>query len=313
LIEVTRYAMILTSSDGESEIKVARRPIDTKPTKTSPFLALMYRQRPAFMDVIAAGAGAGLPACCARIWQRTERLSWLQRTMKHRLIRAWFDFRSRRGVEGAGCGADGSASSKGPTSAFLLQRATKRAFDIVVAAAGLVFFSPIWLLASLAIKIDSRGPILCRQARHGYGNEEFQMFAFRCTRIENIDEVLHAARKGAGVTRIGRALRSSGIAGLPQLINVLRGEMSIVGPRPYTNHPGGISEDLVLRISRQHKIKPGLVGWTQVGYGDGSNSFAVMRRRIEHDLHYIENWSLLLDMKIILMALSPSRTHLPAE
>jgi lipopolysaccharide/colanic/teichoic acid biosynthesis glycosyltransferase len=90
--------------------------------------------------------------------------------------------------------------------------------------------------------------------------------------------------------------------------------MSIVGPRPYTSHPVGISEDLVLRISRQHTIKPGLVGWTQVNdCRDGSNSFTVMRRRIEQDLHYIESWSLLLDMKIILMALSPSRTHLPAE
>jgi lipopolysaccharide/colanic/teichoic acid biosynthesis glycosyltransferase len=206
-------------------------------------------------------------------------------------------------------------SSSGPRAReLLLQRAAKRTFDITLSTIGILLFSPLFLLSSLAVALDSRGPIVCRQVRHGYGNETFRIFQFRCTTSENSNRVVHAARKGVGVTRVGCILRSFGIDGLPQLFNVLHGEMSIVGPRPYTTLPGAIFEDRTLRLLRQHKMKPGLTGWAQVnGYGDVSNSFRALLRQMECDCYYLENWSFLLDMKIILMTLCSRKTYAITE
>jgi len=194
--------------------------------------------------------------------------------------------------------------------ALLFQRAAKRAFDIVVAIIGLIFFSPIFLLSSVAIKLDSRGPILCTQRRHSYGNKVFRIFTFRCTSIESIEVASPTARRGACVTRIGRILRSSGLDEFPQLINVLRGEMSIVGPRPYTTPPDPIFfQEQISLIARRPNITPGLTGWAQVnGYGDVSDPLRVMRR-IEYDLYYAESWSFRLDLKIILMTLCSKKTY----
>jgi lipopolysaccharide/colanic/teichoic acid biosynthesis glycosyltransferase len=188
-----------------------------------------------------------------------------------------------------------------------LHRVGKRALDIIVATIGLILFSPILLLSSLAIVFDSRGPIVRTHIRHSYGNETFRVFKFRDTVI---DGDLRASSKGSGLTRVGRILRLSGIDGLPQLINVLRGEMSIVGPCPYIKLPGANFEEQIPRISQQRRIKPGLTGWAQVhGYWNDSNSFGVMQRRIEYDLYYFENCSFLLDMKIILMTLYSRKTY----
>jgi lipopolysaccharide/colanic/teichoic acid biosynthesis glycosyltransferase len=182
-------------------------------------------------------------------------------------------------------------------AARLLGRAAKRAFDIVVAITGLILFSPIYLLSSLAIKLDSRGPIVSCQVRHGYGNETFRVFKFRSTTTENIEGAVHAARKGACVTGVSRIVRSSGIDGLPQLMNVLRAEVSIVGPEPFLTAPESILEDQISSHLQQNKVKAGITGWAQVnGYWEGSNSFEVARRRIEHDLYYIKHQSFLLDM-----------------
>jgi lipopolysaccharide/colanic/teichoic acid biosynthesis glycosyltransferase len=192
----------------------------------------------------------------------------------------------------------------------LFERGMKRAFDVILATFGLILFSPIVLLFSLAIKIESRGPVFDRQRRHSYNNESIGVFRFRCTKTQNIDGVVRATRKRVCVTCIGRILHSSGVDGLPQLINVLRGEMSIVGPRAYETPPDAIFEKEIMRILQRRDIKPGLTGWAQVnGYWDKSNSFSAMRRRIECDLYYVENWSFILDMKILLMTLCSKKTY----
>jgi lipopolysaccharide/colanic/teichoic acid biosynthesis glycosyltransferase len=190
----------------------------------------------------------------------------------------------------------------------------KRALDVVIAAAGFILFSPILALTALAIILDSKGPTVCRCVRYGYCNQTFRNFRFRCTTQESIDGAGCPRGKGACVTRIGGILRSSGIDGLPQLVNVLRGEMSIVGPRPYEAPPGMIFDAQISRFSGRSKVKPGLTGWAQVnGCGDVSNSPEVTRRRIGYDLYYVENWSFLFDLKIILITLCSKKTYASAD
>jgi len=214
-----------------------------------------------------------------------------------------------------------AAFTEGMVHSTIFARAVKRAFDIIVASIGLILFSPVLLLSSLAIVLDCRGPIIIRSVRHGYGNETFRIFTFRCSVHKKIASDIQPARRGAHVTGVGRILQSSGLDGFPQLINVLRGDMSIVGPRPYITLPGAPFEDQIARIedqiariSQRRGIKPGLTGWAQVhGNRDDSNSFRVIRRRIEYDLYYVENWSLLLDMKIVLMTLCSRKAYLLRE
>ena len=178
---------------------------------------------------------------------------------------------------------------------FLFSRATKRVFDIVAAVVGLILLSPMFLLASIAIKLDSNGPLFRSEALHGYNNENsIQVLKFRTTIVCGRGKVLQY------VTRVGVVLRRTGIDGLPLLINVLRGEMSIVGPAPYGAAP--FFAEQISVIQQQHQVKPGLTGWAQVHgcYGGSDN---VVRQRIEFDQYYIENWSFLFDIKIILMTL----------
>jgi len=297
-----------------------------KTANASPFLPLRYpvnsghgrrRLRPA--------RDANYPARRPNVWQRTEWPTWVQCTMKYLSIRAWLGFGNRHrdvrlvpeyGKVEIGSGPDDQGPEGGLGASpdrlappHLFQRAAKRAFDIAVSIVGLMMFSPMLLLASLAVRLDSRGSIISHQICHRRENETFRIFKFRCTTIENIDLAGHAA--GNRATRIGRILRLAGIDGLPQLINVLRGEMSIVGPGPCPIGSGANFGERT-RIAWRHDLKPGLTGWAQVnGYKDVGNSFKVMRRRTEYDLYYAENWSFLLDVKIILMTLRSSNSYLP--
>jgi lipopolysaccharide/colanic/teichoic acid biosynthesis glycosyltransferase len=252
----------------------------------------------------------------------------VQTSMKYFSIRALFDYWSRlRGDPLVPeCGEVDSilevksrnhAASGGPYASpnqlapvLMFQRAAKRSFDIIVAILGLILLSPIVFVSSLAIMLDSRGPII---RRHGYGNEAFRVLKFRSARGENIDRNIQVSGTPLSLTRVGHILRSSGIDGVPQLINVLRGQMSIVGPRPYTTFPGSMFPEQTSRISRG-SIKPGLTGWAQVnGYLDESSSLKVMRQRIECDAYYVENWSFLLDMKIILMTFFSKKAYVISE
>jgi Undecaprenyl-phosphate glucose phosphotransferase len=196
-----------------------------------------------------------------------------------------------------------------PLSAFDL--VAKRAFDICIASLTLLVCSPFLLVVSLAIKLDSRGPVFFRQIRHGYNNEVIRVLKFRSmTTIEDGRHFKQAVKNDPRVTRVGRILRRTNIDEIPQLVNVLLGEMSSVGPRP---HPIALNEAFAERISpfsRRHKVKPGITGWAQVnGHRGETDTIEKMRRRVECDLFYIDNWSFLLDIKIILMTLFSKRAY----
>jgi lipopolysaccharide/colanic/teichoic acid biosynthesis glycosyltransferase len=178
--------------------------------------------------------------------------------------------------------------SSAPTRPF--QLAAKRVFDIVSAATMLVVLSPLFLLISLAIKLDSRGPILSHRIKHGYNNQTIQIFKFRCSNFIYPQ------------TRIGRILARNGLDQLPMLINVLRGDMSIVGLRSYVAPPAPYLDERLIRV-RHSALRSGLLGWAQIRKSRSQHEGLEMTRQIEDDLFYITNWSLLLDAKIILMTL----------
>ncbi len=183
------------------------------------------------------------------------------------------------------------------------ERALKRALDIVIAATALVALAPLLLLTSLVIRLDSPGPVIFRQRRCGFDNREFVMFKFRTmTVLEDDGPIVQATRADARVTRIGRMLRRTSIDELPQLLNVIRGDMSLVGPRP---HALAHDDEYKARISNyalRHHVKPGLTGAAQVeGLRGETRRLSQMEQRVERDLWYINNWSLTLDFKIMAM------------
>jgi Undecaprenyl-phosphate glucose phosphotransferase len=190
-----------------------------------------------------------------------------------------------------------------PLSAF--DRRMKRAFDTVVAAVGLILLAPVFAVVSIAIKLDSRGPVFFLQTRHGYNNELIRVFKFRSMTTTEDGEAFRQAKKNdPRVTRVGRILRRSNIDELPQLLNVLIGEMSLVGPRPHPVALNTTFERQISPFSRRHNVKPGITGWAQVnGYRGATDTLEKMQRRFEHDVYYIDNWSFVLDVKIILMTL----------
>jgi Undecaprenyl-phosphate glucose phosphotransferase len=184
----------------------------------------------------------------------------------------------------------------------------KRLFDIATSALGLLMLSPLLFTVSLAIKFDSRGPVFFRQNRHGYNNKPIPVLKFRTMNViedgETISTFTQARTDDHRLTRIGRILRRTNIDELPQLFNVLRGEMSIVGPRPHPLALNSMFRDRIVPFSRRHNVKPGLTGWAQVhGLRGETDTIEKMRQRVEYDLHYIDNWSFLLDLKIVLMTL----------
>lgn len=198
---------------------------------------------------------------------------------------------------------------RAPLSAF--DGLIKRGFDIVAAVTGLVLLSPLLLMVSVAIKLDSRGPVLFRQTRHGYNNHPIRVFKFRSmTTMEDGHAFRQATKNDPRMTRIGRIIRRTNIDELPQLINVLFGEMSIVGPRPHPVAMNEMFQKQISPLSRRHNVKPGITGWAQVnGYRGETDTLEKMQRRFECDLYYIDNWSLLLDVKIILMTLFSKRAY----
>jgi Undecaprenyl-phosphate glucose phosphotransferase len=193
-------------------------------------------------------------------------------------------------------------------------RAVKRAFDIVAAIVGLVLLSPLFVIVSLAIKLDSRGPVLFRQTRHGYNNEPIRVLKFRSmTVMEDGDNFTPVTRHDARVTRLGRFLRRTNIDELPQLFNVLAGDMSIVGPRPHATAQNEAFAELISSFFRRHNVKPGITGWAQVnGYRGGTDTLEKMQRRVEHDLYYIDNWSFLFDLRIIQLTLFSREVYVNA-
>ncbi|MCC6001753.1 MAG: undecaprenyl-phosphate glucose phosphotransferase [Pararhodobacter sp.] len=182
----------------------------------------------------------------------------------------------------------------------------KRVFDLVLGSFALALMAPLMVVVALAVKIESPGPILFRQKRHGYNNKPIWVWKFRSMYADRCDpSAIRAVRRNDNrVTRLGRFIRRSSIDELPQLVNVLSGEMSLVGPRPHATaaRTGDIIYDTVAEsYSARHRVKPGVTGWAQInGWRGEMNSPEKIRARVEHDLHYIENWSVWLDLTILL-------------
>lgn len=184
-----------------------------------------------------------------------------------------------------------------------VQRFAKRLFDLAAGLAGLVILLPLFAAVAIAIKLDSRGPVLFRQTRHGYNNEIIKIFKFR-SMVHHDDggAFVQAVKDDSRVTRVGAFLRRANIDELPQLFNVVRGEMSIVGPRPHATNHNQLFEGKILVFSRRHVVKPGITGWAQVhGLRGPTDTLEKMQQRVDHDLYYIDHWSFWLDMRIILM------------
>ena len=202
--------------------------------------------------------------------------------------------------------------SRPPLSAF--EQTVKRVFDIVVAATGLFLLAPLFAIVAIAIKLESRGKVLFWQERHGYNNSVIRVAKFRSMVCgDNTGPFVPTKRNDARVTNVGRILRRTNIDELPQLLNVLIGNMSIVGPRPHATAHNALFEGRILPFARRHNIKPGITGWAQVnGHRGTTDTLEKMQRRVEHDLYYIDNWSLLLDLKIILLTLFSKRAYVNA-
>jgi Undecaprenyl-phosphate glucose phosphotransferase len=184
----------------------------------------------------------------------------------------------------------------------MTERFVKRIVDLALAAVALIIFLPMMLLAGLAIKLDGPGPVIFRQNRKGFNGRQFVMFKFRTMSVqENDDFVTQATRNDPRVTRIGKLLRASSIDELPQLVNVLRGEMSLIGPRPHALAHDNYFEKVLQDYAFRHHVKPGMTGWAQVhGLRGATPTIDIISRRVKMDLWYINNWSLWLDIQIIL-------------
>jgi putative colanic acid biosynthesis UDP-glucose lipid carrier transferase len=192
----------------------------------------------------------------------------------------------------------------------LTERITKRTFDIVCSGLGLILLSPLLLMIALAIKLDSRGPVLFRQRRYGFNQQPFRIFKFRSmTTLEDSADLTLVEKGDARVTRVGGFIRRHNIDELPQLINVLIGDMSLVGPRPHALVIDQMFERRIALYARRHNMKPGITGWAQInGYRGGMNDDP-MRARVEHDLYYIDHWSMWLDIEILWLTLTTKRGY----
>jgi undecaprenyl-phosphate galactose phosphotransferase/putative colanic acid biosynthesis UDP-glucose lipid carrier transferase len=182
-----------------------------------------------------------------------------------------------------------------------MEKASKRALDIVGASIALLLLAPMMAAAAIAIKLDSPGPVLFRQRRNGFNTKAFVIFKFRSMKVmEDGANVIQARRSDPRITTVGRLLRQTSIDELPQLLNVLKGDMSLIGPRPHALAHDNHYSEIVAEYAFRHHVKPGITGWAQVnGYRGETAKVEQMRQRVAHDLWYINNWSLMLDLTII--------------
>uniref|UniRef100_A0A9E7ZZ19 Undecaprenyl-phosphate glucose phosphotransferase n=1 Tax=Bosea sp. NBC_00436 TaxID=2969620 RepID=A0A9E7ZZ19_9HYPH len=181
------------------------------------------------------------------------------------------------------------------------ERMLKRSLDVAVAVTGMLLLSPLLVLVALAVKLDSPGPVLFRQSRRGFGGRTFLILKFRSMTVADNGAVIVQAKKDdKRVTRVGRWLRRTSIDELPQLWNVLAGDMSIVGPRPHAVAHDDYYSRFIEEYAFRHHAKPGLTGWAQVkGLRGETPEVANMQARIEKDIWYIDHWSIWLDVLII--------------
>jgi Undecaprenyl-phosphate glucose phosphotransferase len=179
-------------------------------------------------------------------------------------------------------------------------------FDKIVGSALLLLASPVMLLTATAIKLDSRGPVFFKQKRYGFNNELIEVYKFRSMHADKCDATASrlVQRGDARVTRVGKFIRKASIDELPQLINVVfKGNLSLVGPRPHAVHAKAedrLYDEAVDGYFARHRVKPGITGWAQIsGWRGETDTHEKIQRRVEHDLYYIENWSVLFDLFIL--------------
>ncbi|MDO5345605.1 MAG: undecaprenyl-phosphate glucose phosphotransferase [Lachnospiraceae bacterium] len=174
----------------------------------------------------------------------------------------------------------------------------KRAMDIVGALVCIVLFSPIMLVTAILVKATSRGPLIFKQERVGLHNRPFQMYKFRSMEVQKPSEEQKGwtTRNDPRVTKVGRLIRKTSIDELPQLFNVLKGDMSLVGPRPERPQYVEKFREEIPRYMIKHQVRPGMTGWAQINGYRGNTS---IKKRIEYDIYYIENWTMGLDVKIL--------------
>ena len=183
----------------------------------------------------------------------------------------------------------------------------KWVFDKVVALTALVLLSPVMVVTAIAIKLESKGPVFFMQNRHGFNNQLIKIYKFRSMRTDMLDaSASKLVTKGdPRVTRVGRFIRKTSIDELPQLFNVLKGELSIVGPRPHALQAKADNQlyyDAVEGYFARHRVRPGMTGWAQInGWRGETDTIDKIMQRVHHDLYYIEHWSILLDLYIVVM------------
>lgn len=179
---------------------------------------------------------------------------------------------------------------------------SKRVVDVVVALVGLVVSSPIMLISAIAIGCTSRGPIIFKQERIGLHNKPFKMYKFRTMEVQKPSTEQHGwtTKNDPRVTKVGKFLRRTSIDELPQLFNILKGDMSVVGPRPERPQFVEKFKEEIPRYMVKHQVRPGLTGWAQINGYRGDTS---IKRRIEYDIFYIENWTMSFDIKIMFLTI----------
>jgi len=175
--------------------------------------------------------------------------------------------------------------------------------DYVIGTICLVLALPAMAVIAVAVKLDSEGPVFFRQRRHGYNHRVIEVLKFRTMRVlEDGDSVRQATKNDSRVTRVGAFLRRTSLDELPQFWNVIRGEMSVVGPRPHAIAHNTHYGKLIEKYANRHRVKPGITGWAQVhGFRGETSDPDMMSKRVGYDLEYIENWSIWLDLKIVIM------------
>ncbi|MFM0175334.1 undecaprenyl-phosphate glucose phosphotransferase [Paraburkholderia sediminicola] len=182
----------------------------------------------------------------------------------------------------------------------------KRVFDRLFALAALTALAPVMLVIAAAVKINSPGPVFFRQKRKGIDGNQFEIYKFRSMKMhkEEHGKITQATRRDPRITAVGAFLRRTSLDELPQFINVLRGEMSVVGPRPHALEHDDIYKDLVKGYMHRYRIKPGITGWAQInGYRGETDRIEKMMGRVKLDLYYMQHWTFWLDIKIVVLTL----------
>ena len=185
-------------------------------------------------------------------------------------------------------------------------RVSKWLFDKVVGVVALVLLAPVLAAVAILIKLDSRGPVFFRQKRYGFNNELIEVYKFRSMYVDKCDATAAklVTKDDPRVTKIGRFIRKTSLDELPQLINVIKGDLSLVGPRPHALHAKAANQlydEVVEGYFARHKVKPGITGWAQInGWRGETDTPEKIQKRVEFDLYYIENWSVFFDIYILL-------------